>query len=291
MRPAVALAVALAVCLVPAASPALAAPKVWTQDWEIANHPTVHVRVDDARVRVHAGPTGRIATRVEYELKRVGLVFGAHTPTVVFERKGDEMWIHARDPRGVGVVGGIHETFTVDVTVPANVTLTVRSTDGAIECEPMTGKFQFETIDGAVRATGLRGEVDAITGDGRVTLEDLAGRVHVRTRDGRVEADGRFDAVDVVSRDGSVALSARAGSKVESSWLVESNDGRVDVRIPHDLAALLDVRSRDGRLRIDLPIPTSTDRRAKTLIGELNGGGPPLRIRTKDGGITLALSD
>jgi hypothetical protein len=284
--------VAVSLALVLAASPAHAAPKVWTQDWEITSRPIVHVRVDDARVRVHVGPPGRISTRVEYELKRYGLVFGVRTPSVVFERKGDEMWIQARDPRGVGVIGGVQETFTVDVTVPPNLTLMVRSGDGALECESaMTGKFQFETTDGAVQASRLSGEVAVTTGDGRVILEDLRGRLQVRTRDGRVEARGRFEAVDIVSRDGSIVLTAEPGSKVLDPWLVESTDGRVEVNIPHDLAALLDVRSRDGRLRCELPIPSATDRGGNTLIGELNGGGPPLRVRTKDGGITLALSD
>ena len=287
-RPVAAVSLALAL----AASPAVAAPKVWTQDWEITTRPTVHVRVDDARVIVHAGPVGRISTRVVYELKRFGLVFGVRSPSVVFERKGDEMWIHARDPRGVGVIGGVHETFTVDVTVPPNLTLLMRSGDGALECEAaLAGKFQFETTDGSVTASHLRGDVTVTTGDGRVTLDEVQGRVNVRTQDGRIEVRGRFEGVDIGSRDGSVAFSAVPGSKVAEAWLLQSSDGRVEVNIPHDLAALLDVRSRDGRLRCELPIPSASDTRGNTLIGELNGGGPPLRVRTRDGGITLALSD
>ena len=267
-------------------------PQVWTQDWEITAHPTVHVRVDDARVRIHAGPAGRISTRVEYDLKRWGMVFGVRTPTVVFERKGDEMWIQARDPRGLAVIGGIEERFTVDVTVPPEVTLQIRTGDGAVEVAPLRGKFEIETGDGAVQATGLSGDVFVMTGDGRVVIEDMKGGLRVRTRDGRIHADGRFDAVDVTSRDGSVRVNADKGSRVARPWLVESGDGRVDLRIPHDLAALLDVRSRDGRIRVDLPIPAAGDERGRnTLVGELNGGGQALRVRTKDGGILLALSD
>jgi DUF4097 and DUF4098 domain-containing protein YvlB len=210
----------------------------------------------------------------------------------VFERKGDEMWIHARDPRGVGVIGGVHETFTVDVTVPPSLTLLMRSGDGALECEAaLTGKFQFETTDGAVLASGLHGDVSVTTGDGRVTLDGLQGRVDIRTQDGRIETRGRFVGVNIVSRDGSVAFSAVPGSKVAEAWTLESSDGRVQVNIPHDLAALLDVRSRDGRLRCELPIPAASENRGNTLIGEINGGGLPLRVRTRDGGITLALSD
>jgi hypothetical protein len=288
-RPLVTLAFALTLLAAPAHA---TKPQVWTQDWEIAARPTVHVRVDDARVRIHAGPAGRISTRVEYDLKRWGMVFGVRTPTVVFERKGDEMWIHARDPRGLAVVGGIEERFTVDVTVPPDVALQIRSGDGAVEVAPLHGSFEIETGDGAVQATGLSGEVSVMTGDGRVVVEDMQGGLRVRTRDGRVNADGRFESVDVTSRDGSVRVNADKGSRVARPWLVESGDGRVDLRIPHDLAALLDVRSRDGRIRVDLPIAAAGDERGRrTLVGELNGGGPALRVRTNDGGILLALSD
>ena len=282
---------ALSLAWILAASTASATPKIWTQDWAVTSNPVVHIHVDDARVRVHAGPDGRITSRVEYEMKRWGMVFGAGSPTVVFERKGDEVWVRARDPKGVTVVGGYEEHFSVDVTVPRNVTLDVRSTDGAIDCDPLVGRFQFESQDGAVRATGLKGEVGVTTQDGRVTFTELDGRIRARSGDGHVSVEGRFDVVDVASRDGRVDAIARAGSRVNAAWLLETSDGKVDLRIPHDIAALLDARTRDGRIRIDLPIPVEDDRGRNSLTGELNGGGLPLRIRTKDGAIVLALSD
>ena len=274
-----------------APSPALAEPKVWTQDWEVSTRPVVHIRVDDAHVHIHAGPSGRVSSRVEYELKRSGMVFGTHSPTVVFERKGDEMWINARDPKGLTVIGIVDERFTVDVIVPRELTLTFHSSDGALDCEPLSGRFEFESGDGAVRATGLKGDVEVLTGDGRVTLAELNGKLSVRTGDGHVILNGRFDALDVTTRDGRVEATALPGSRVMSAWSLESSDGKVELRIPHDLAALLDARTRDGHVRVDLPIPVSEGRSRNTLVGELNGGGPALRIRTRDGGIVLALSD
>lgn len=288
MRPILSAGLLLAFTL--ATSPAAAAPKVWAQDWSVGSKPTVHIQVDDARVRVHAGTDGRVSSRVQYEMKRWGMVFGATSPVVVFERKGDEVWVRARDPKGLCVVGGYEEHFTVDVTVPKNVTLDVRSTDGAIECEALEGHFQLESGDGAVRATGLRGNLIVITRDGRVTLAGVDGNLRARSGDGHLNVDGRFDSLELTSRDGRVDAIARAGSRMSAAWSLESTDGKVELRIPHDIAALLDARTRDGRIRIDLPIPIG-DRDRNSLTGELNGGGLPLRIRTKDGAIVLALSD
>lgn len=273
------------------ASPALATPKVWDQNWTVSGRPDVHVAADDGHVRIHAGPAGSVKVHVEYELRRWGLVIGVSEPTVVFERKGDQIWITARNPRSFGVIGGMSDRLTVDVTVPPQVTLSVRTGDGAVDCEPLEGKFTFVTGDGAVRAHGLKGECDVSTGDGRVILEDMSGRLRARTGDGQVTASGRFEALDLSTGDGRVTATALPGSKLTQGWNLETGDGAVTIRIPHDLNALLDARTKDGRINVDLPISVSGRLSGRQLVGELNGGGPPLRIRTGDGSITLALSD
>ena len=268
-----------------------AGPKLWDQVWDVSAQPDVHVVADDAHVRIHAGPAGRVSAHISYELKRWGLVIGASEPTVVFEHKGDQIWITARTPRGIGVVGGIYENFTVDVTLPQAVTLSVRSGDGAVDCEPLQGRFTFVTGDGPVRAHGLKGDCDVSTGDGRVILDDIDGRLRARTGDGHMTASGRFDALDLSTGDGRVDATARTGSKLAAGWSLETGDGSVTLRVPHDIAALLDARTKDGHINVQLPIMAQGRFRGHELVGELNGGGAPLRIRTSDGSITLALSD
>ncbi len=276
--------------LVIAAAPASARPQVWDQSWTVSGSPDVHVNSDDAHVRIHAGPAGKVSTHIEYELKRWGVVFGASTPTVVFEHKGDQIWITARDPKSMGMIGGVDEQYTVDVVVPASVTLSVRTGDGATDCEPVTGRLTFVSGDGAIRAHGLKGDIDVSSGDGRVILDDLDGRLRGRSGDGRIMVAGRFDQLDLSTGDGRIEASARKGSKLLTAWSLESGDGAVSLHIPQDLVALLDARTRDGRLNIQLPIDVDNRPKRNELIGELNGGGPSLRIRTGDGSITLGVS-
>jgi hypothetical protein len=283
---------ALGLSLALGAQPATAAaPKVWTQEWAVMTRPDVHVGVDDAHVRVHAGPTGRVSARVEYSFRRWGVMIGSAEPVVVFERKGDHLWITAHDPKGIGVIGGFEEQMTVDVTVPGDVQLSVRSGDGAIDCDPLSGLLTFETGDGAVRGHGLKGEIEVSTGDGRVILDDLEGKLRARSGDGRLGITGRFDALDLGTADGRIDATARKGSKVASGWNLQTGDGSVTLRIPHDLAALLDARTRDGHINVQLPISVAGRADTRILTGELNGGGLPLRVHTGDGSITLALSE
>lgn len=273
-------------------APAAAAstPKVWNQDWSVEGKPIVRIRVDDAHVRVHRGEPGRVVSRVEWESKQWGLMFGNRTPVVVFERSGNEFKIQARDGHGVSVGAVIDVRFVVDVTVPKDVVLEVRSTDGAVDCEPLEGKFTFESTDGAIRGHGLKGDITVISGDGRVTLDSLDGTFSARVRDGHVTTAGRFDALDVRTDDGRQDVTALPGSRMKTPWTLESRDGALSLQIPIDTKALLDARTRDGRLRVNLPIPVQSGPRNQ-LVGELNGGGPLLRLRTKDGSLTLGLSE
>src|SRR5882672_10225904 len=219
----------LALTVVVAAGPALAAPRIWDQGWDVTSHPDVHVQVDDGHVRIHAGPSGHVHAHIEYELKRWGLVIGGSEPNIAFERKGDQIWIAAYSPRNIGVIGGMDERMIVDVTVPQQTILSVRSGDGAVDCDPLEGRFSFVTGDGAVRAHGLRGDCDVSTGDGKVILDDMDGRLSARTSDGRVSATGRFDALNLSTGDGRVEAEARAGSRVTRGWSLETGDGAVSL--------------------------------------------------------------
>jgi hypothetical protein len=268
-----------------------AAPRIWDQTWVVTTQPDVQVVAQDAHIRIHAGSPGQVKVHVEYELKHWGVVMGGGEPAVVFEHRGDQITITLNDPRSIGVIGGIDERFVADVTVPSPVHLAVRTKDGAIDCEPVSGQLQFESGDGAIRARGLKGDLEVRSGDGRVTLDDVDGHLRARTRDGHLSASGRFDELDLGAGDGRVDALVRPGSQPESAWNVETGDGSVSVRIPHDINTLLDARTKDGHINVQLPISLQGRLDRRELIGELNNGGPSLRIRTGDGSITLALSD
>jgi hypothetical protein len=273
------------------ATAADAAPKIWDQVWDVTTQPDVQVVAGDAHVRIHAGPPGQVKVHVEYELKHWGVVMGGGEPTVVFERRTDQISISLHDPRSIGVIGGVDERFVADVTVPSPVHLTVRTGDGAIDCEPVNGQLQLESGDGAIRARGLKGDIVVHSGDGRVSLDDLDGHLRARTRDGHLSASGRFDDLDLGAGDGRVDALVQPGSQPASAWNLETGDGAVSLRIPHDINTLLDARTRDGHINVQLPIQLQGRLDRRELIGELNNGGPSLRIRTGDGSITLALSD
>jgi len=273
------------------AASAQATPKAWDRTWQLTTQADVHLIAGDAHIRIHTGPPGQVAVHVEYDVKHWGMMVGGGEPVVVFEHKDDQIWITLHDPKTFGVIGGVDERFVADLTVPPTLQLAVRTGDGAVDCEPVSGRIQLETGDGRITARGLKGDIEVRSGDGRVTLEEVDGNLHARTRDGHLSASGRFDGLDLGAGDGRVDAIAGPGSQPTTSWNVETGDGSVNLRIPHNINTLLDARTRDGHIDVQIPISVQGRIHGHELIGELNNGGPSLRIRTGDGSITLALSD
>lgn len=272
-----------------AAAPASA--RVWDQQWEVGGRPTVVVTVSDAHVRIHAGDAHTVTAHVLHEYHRWGLVTGTPDPDVVFSRSGDEIHVQVHEHAWFTLFGGISERLTVDVTVPPASDLSVRTGDGAVDCEPVSGHVRIATGDGALRARGLRGDLDLSTHDGGLDADDLDGSLRAHTGDGHLRVSGRFDRLELASGDGRLEAVVMPGSKLADDWSVHTGDGSLSLRIPSRLQALLDARSNDGHLNVDLPIEVRGALAHEQLTGRLNGGGPTLLVRSGDGAITLGLSD
>lgn len=269
------------------AAPAQA--RVWQETFEAGSTSAVSVRTDEAHVRIRTRESGPVEVLVKHDLRTWGWVHGIRDPKVSIRRDAGVVIVEATAPGDLVVLGGVVFDFEITVTMPRQGRLFVESDDGRIECEPLRGEIRLEARDGSILATGLEGTVQLRTGDGRIEASALDGDVSARSADGRLELEGRFDRLDARSGDGSAQVTATEGSQLASPWSVETSDGSVSVRIPRDLAAMLDARTMDGRIVVDLPIRVPRGSRQQ-LTGQLNGGTQPLRVRTGDGRITLALS-
>ena len=277
-----------------AAATLLAAPvsaRTWKQDWTVGAHPVVHVGTNDARVRVHRGAPGRVSTTIEYTVS----VWGMHTlvksPEVEMSRNGDVVTVSARSHMAGVIFGGMSERFDIDVTVPPACDVQVRTGDGSITLEPVTGAVDLQTGDGHIVAHGAAGRVRLWTGDGGIDADGLDGALEAHTGDGHVKVAGRFDRLDVRSSDGRVDATIARGSVLVQPWSVQAGDGSVTLRIPRNLQAVLDASTGDGGIRVDLPIAGLDHRSHHEFRGQLNGGTVPLRVHTGDGGVTLTLSE
>lgn len=236
----------------------------WNKSFPVTGKPTVVLEVDDGRIRVNSGAGRQVSANVS----TAGWRIAPGEVQVDARQEGNRIEITVRVPRGPHFTVGSRWAH-VDLTVPNESDLNLHTRDGSITADAVKGTQRLRTGDGSIEATRL---------DGSVNLD---------THDGRIRVDGRFDLLEARTGDGSIEAEVLPGSKMTSGWALRTGDGSVTLRLPPDFAADLDASTGDGRVHVDLPVTTSGSMRENTVRGKMNGGGPPLDVRSGDGTIRI----
>jgi DUF4097 and DUF4098 domain-containing protein YvlB len=238
----------------------------WHKQWSVGTKPELRITAGDASVSVESGSERSI----EATLTTRGISIGDSGVRVRGSQTGDRVEIEVRVPQTH--FGFNMRSIRLEVRVPHSIT------------------GDIHTGDGSVKLRDLHGSIRADTGDGSIEADDLDGTLEARSGDGSMHVRGRFDNLQVHTQDGSVDIRALLGSRVQSEWRVQTGDGSVSVRIPPNLAANLELHTGDGSIHLDLPLTTSGTQNEHEMQGKLNGGGPPVVVRTGDGSISVGAS-
>jgi DUF4097 and DUF4098 domain-containing protein YvlB len=136
------------------------------------------------------------------------------------------------------------------VYVPRRSNLDLKSTNGGISIENVSGVIEFRTTNGGIHLTDLSGDVRGTTTNGGVSV-DLAGN--------RWEGEG----LDV-----------------------KTTNGGVKVTIPSDYNARLETGTVNGGMEIDFPVMVQgrINRKIEATLGD---GGKMIRVLTTNGGVKI----
>ena len=74
---------------------------------------------------------------------------------------------------------------------------------------------------------------------------------------------------------------------MSSAWNIRTKDGSVNIALPADFRANVDVRTREGNIGVEPPLTLQGNVDKTRAQGTLNGGGPLLSVRTLDGSVRL----
>jgi DUF4097 and DUF4098 domain-containing protein YvlB len=155
----------------------------------------------------------------------------------------------------------------------------------------LQGDLSLTTGDGNVTLDHVSGNLRIKSGDGQVKITNADGAIDAHTSDGNLRVDGLFHALALHTSDGTLDLSLREGTKLAGASTIQSSDGSVNVRVPRNFAADLNVHTSDGRVDCSLPLTMdhyqSGGEQGHELRGKLNGGGAPLTIHTSDGNVKI----
>jgi hypothetical protein len=254
----------------------------YTKTYTVANRASVHVDTDDGSVTVTTGDTKEVAFLVEYQ----GYVLDKSLH-IDSSQHGDEVELVARIPHGFHISLGMMRRLHVEVRMPKDADLQVRTGDGSVKVNNVSGTIDLHSGDGAISVSSLKGSVRIHTGDGSIEASEMDGKCDATSGDGRIRLSGRFDVLSARSGDGSVGVEALRGSKLDSGWSITSGDGSIDVALAPDLPANIEASSGDGHITTDIPITMEGVISKSRVHGKMNGGGSTLTIHTGDGSIHL----
>jgi hypothetical protein len=136
-----------------------------------------------------------------------------------------------------------------ELTIPRSMNVDVRNTNGSIHLDGVTGHLELDTTNGKIEVQRCAGSIDASTTNGGI-YADL-----VRVTKGQPL---RF----------------------------ETTNGRIELQVPHDLAADIEAGTTNGSISTDLPVATTHFKR-NSLRGTINGGGTSISLHTTNGGIAI----
>jgi Putative adhesin len=254
----------------------------YVKSFTVANRASVRVDTNDGSVSVTTGDTQQVEFRVEYH----GYVLNKSLE-IESNQQGDQVELTARIPHKWHFSIGAIRTLRIEVRMPKNADLQVRTGDGSIKANDLSGTIDLRSGDGSLTVSALKGAVSLHTGDGSIDGRDLDGKCDAVSGDGRIRLAGRFDVLSARSGDGSVGVDALHGSKLDSGWSITSGDGSIDVALPGDLPVNIDASTGDGHISSDIPITMEGIISKSRVRGKMNGGGSTLTIHTGDGSIHL----
>lgn len=165
---------------------------------------------------------------------------------------------------------------------------------GSIRVDKCIGAVKATTAGGSVVIGDIGGAAQIETGAGSIRLASAKGRVQAQTGGGSIQLDGA-SSVQAETSAGGIVVKLLSSAGVSNNSTLETSAGDITVYLANDLAisiqAEIEVANGHG-IRSDFSgIHISSEggpwEKTVTAQGQLNGGGPVLKVRTNSGNINF----
>jgi DUF4097 and DUF4098 domain-containing protein YvlB len=165
---------------------------------------------------------------------------------------------------------------------------------GSIRVDKCSGPVKATTGGGSVDLGDIGGPTEIETGAGSIRLASAKGRVQAQTGGGSIQLDGATS-VQAETSAGGIIVKLLAGADRGSNSSLETSAGDITVYLANDLAISIraEIESANGHtIRSDfsdIHVSSEGGPWEKTVIaeGQLNGGGPVLKVRTNSGNVNF----
>jgi DUF4097 and DUF4098 domain-containing protein YvlB len=139
----------------------------------------------------------------------------------------------------------------LDIGVPRHLGVDLKTHNGDVLVETLTGPISAESHNGEVSCTGIAGKARVVTHNGEVTAEFAR----------ETAPDARF----------------------------KTHNGGIRVKIPHEFSAKVSLRTHNGRIKTDVPIGVvgAIGSKGNKIEGLIGNGAGSLELESHNGSISI----
>jgi len=170
-----------------------------------------------------------------------------------------------------------------DITAPHGTQLEANSGSGDLRLQDLGGSLKANTGSGTIEAGGFSGRVQLETGSGdiRAGLQS-ANDVKATTGSGSIHLQGVEGTLFAETGSGDIEI----GGHPASNWKLETGSGSVTLNVGNAHFSL-DASTGSGSVHSDPPLTTHGALERHHIQGDVNGGGPTVRVETGSGDIRI----
>lgn len=246
------LSLALAACNASIGTLTGRATDEWTRSYPLDATGEVQITNTNGRIEIEGGEGSMVEVRAE-RTARAGTDALAREllPRIEIAEAVTPAKIQIETKRLSGVIIGARVEVKYHVRVPKSALVRVRTTNGELAVESLSGRLVANAVNGSISGRNLSGGVEARTVNGPVDIE--------------VAAVGE-DPIDLRTTNGVIQLRLPRNGKVNVS--ASCVNGVIDAS-----ALPLDLMGEQSRRRVR---------------GRMNGGGTPIELNTVNGKIEVS---
>lgn len=191
------------------------------------------------------------------------------------EQSGNSINIGRNTPNGVSI--------DYDITVPSSTQLTMHSGSGDLRIINIAGSTSADTGSGDIEADGLGGHVSIRTGSGDVRAGfENSNDIQIRTGSGDLTLKNVQGILIAHTGSGDIHI----GGTPSGGWNLKTGSGDVTLHTGPARYSI-DATTGSGDIKSDQPITTHGNLGHHHLMGDVNGGGPTVKIVTGSGDIRI----
>ena len=177
---------------------------------------------------------------------------------IVVRERDDALIIKVERPheRGGGFMDWIFGSGKPNVTV--NFWLKV----------PEETDIEATSVNGSVEAIAIVGRTSIHSTNGKIVAEEIEGPVQASTTNGSIS-------VDINTED------------IDDDIELHTVNGSIKLVVERDMEADVDITTVNGSISTDFPLEVRGKWGPKKVQGEINGGGPLIKLQTVNGSISI----